>query len=131
MAVLLNQSINQSNHQRALHARLQSYGSLTLETIALRKRTIKTHTTINKQFMVDFNIPPKAERDLSIPIMMLEQHFTVNTPGADHIKYDRDSLQNTIDDISSETITCYTDGSRTALAAGLAKSSPLTTKTLP
>ena len=101
-----------------MHARLQSYGSLTLETIAFRKGTIKTHTTINKQFMVDFNIPPKAERDLSIPIMMLEQHFTVNTPGADHIKYDRDSLQNTIDDISSETITCYTDRSRTDSGSG-------------
>jgi len=50
--------------------------------------------------------------------MMLEQHFTVNIPGADHIKYDRDSLQNTIDNISSETITCYTDGSRTDSGSG-------------
>ena len=40
-------------------ARLQAYGSLTLETIAPRKGTITTHTTINKQFMLDLNIPPK------------------------------------------------------------------------
>ncbi|XP_063677002.1 uncharacterized protein LOC134813244 [Bolinopsis microptera] len=98
-------------------ARLQAYGSLTLETITFRKGTIKTHTTINKQFMVDLNIPSKAERDLSIPTMMLERHFTVTTPGADNIEY-RDSLLNTIDNISSETITCYTDGSRTDSGSG-------------
>ena len=33
-------------------ARLQAYGSLTLETIAPRKGTITTNTTINKQFML-------------------------------------------------------------------------------
>ena len=98
-------------------ARLQAYGSLTLETIAPRKGTITTHTTINKQFMVDLNIPPKAERDLSIPTMMLERRFTVTTPGADNIGY-RGSLQNTIDNIPSETITCYTDGSRTDSGSG-------------
>ena len=47
-------------------SRLQAYGSLTLETIAFRKGTIKTHATINKQFMVDLNIPPKAEREREI-----------------------------------------------------------------
>ena len=49
--------------------------------------------------------------------MMLERHFTVTTPGTDNIKY-RDSLQNTIENISSETITCYTDGSRTDSGSG-------------
>ena len=87
----------------AINLRLQAYGSLTLETIAFRKGTTKTNTTINKQFMVDLNIPSKAEsqRDLLIPTMMLEQHFTVLTPGADTIKY-RDSLQNIIDNNTSE-----------------------------
>ena len=67
--------------------------------------------------MVDLNIPTKAERDLSIPTMMLQQHFTVTTPGTDNTEY-RDSLQNTIDNISSETITCYTNGSRTDSGSG-------------
>ena len=98
-------------------SRLQAYGSLTLETIAFRKGTIKNHTTINKQFMADLNIPPKAERDLSIPTMMLERHFTVTTPGTDTIEY-RNSLQNIIDNIPNETITCYTDGSRTDSGSG-------------
>ena len=98
-------------------SRLEAYGSLTLETIAFRKGTIKNHTTINKQFMVDLNIPSKAERDLSIPTMMLERNFTVTTPGTDTIEY-RDSLQNIIDNIPSETITCYTDGSRTDSGSG-------------
>ena len=30
--------------------------------------------------MVDLNITSKAERDLSIPTMMLKRHFTVTTP---------------------------------------------------
>ena len=37
-------------------AKLQVYGSLILETIAYGKGSIKTNTTINKQFMVDLNI---------------------------------------------------------------------------
>ena len=98
-------------------ARLHAYGSLTLETIANSKGTIKNHTTINKQFMADLNIPPRAMRDLTTPTMMLGRHFTVTTPGADNTEY-RDSLQNTIDNITSETITCYTDGSRTDSGSG-------------
>ena len=61
-------------------SRLQAYGSLTLEIITFRKGAIKNHTTINKQFMVDLNIPSKAERDLTIPTIMLERHFTVASP---------------------------------------------------
>ncbi|XP_063676119.1 uncharacterized protein LOC134812566 [Bolinopsis microptera] len=98
-------------------ARLQAYGSLTLETIAFRKGTIKNHTTINKQFMADLIIPPRATRDLTTPTMMLGRHFTVTTPGADNTEY-RNSLQNTIDNITSETITCYTDGSLTDSGCG-------------
>ena len=69
--------------------------------------------------MVELNIPSKAERDLSIPTMMLKRHFTVTTPELTtlntsiHIK-----IQNTIDNIYSETITCYTDGSRTDSGSG-------------
>ena len=48
---------------------------------------------------------------------MLERHFTITTPGTDTIEY-RDSLQNIIDNIPSETITCYTDGSRTDSGSG-------------
>ena len=56
-------------------------------------------------------------RDLTIPTMMLGRHFTVTTPGTDNTAY-RDSLQNIIDNITSETITCYTDGSRTDSGSG-------------
>ena len=74
---------------------LRFYGSsLTLETIGHSKGTIETHTTINKQFMADLNIPPRAMRDLTIPTMMLGRHFTVTTPGTDNTAY-RDSLQKT------------------------------------
>ena len=44
---------------------------VTLKTIANNKGTIKNHTTINKQFMADLNIPPGAMRDLTTPTMML------------------------------------------------------------
>ena len=48
---------------------------------------------------------------------MFERHFTVTTPGTNTIEY-RDSLQNIIDNIPSETNTCYTDGSRTYSGSG-------------
>ena len=56
-------------------------------------------------------------RDLTTLTMMLGRHFTVTTPGADNTEY-RYSLQNTIDNITSETITCYTDGSLTDSGSG-------------
>ena len=59
----------------------------------------------------------RATRDLTTPTMMLGPHFTVTTPGAENTEY-RDSLQNTIDNITSETITCYTDGSLTDSGSG-------------
>ena len=95
---------------RSEAAKLEAYGSLTPETIAYRKGTIKTHAIINTKFVVDLNIPPREERDLSIRTMMLGQHFTVTTPGADNMEY-------TIN-ISSETITCYTHGSHTDSGSG-------------
>ena len=54
---------------------------------------------------------PLIRSPLTIPTMMLGRNFTVTTPGTD-------TIQNIIDNIPSETITCYTDGSRTYSGSG-------------
>ena len=97
--------------------RLRAYGNLTQERLPLINGTIKAHTTINNDFMAELDIPSNAERDLTVPTLNLEQNFTTTTPG-NHSNSYREQLQNTIDSTSSDSITCYTDGSKTDESCG-------------
>ena len=98
-------------------ARLRAYDSWSLETYAPTKGTIKAHTTINNKFIEDLNIPPKEERDLSKPTLNLDRTFTVTTSGDNNLEY-RNNLPYIIDNLPSDTITCYTDGSSTSSGCG-------------
>ena len=98
-------------------ARLRAYDSWSLETHAPNKGTIKAHTTINNEFMADLNIHQKEKWDLSKPTLNLERNFTVTTPGDNSTEY-RNNLQQTIDNLTSDIITCYTDGSDTDTGCG-------------
>lgn len=97
--------------------RLRAYGNLSRERLPPIKGTIKAHTTINNEFMAELDIPSNAERDLTVPTLNLEQNFTTTTPG-DHSNPYREQLQNTIDSTPSDSITCYTDGSKTDEGCG-------------
>ena len=97
--------------------RLRAYGSLSLERPPLQRGTIKAHTTINDDFMKDLDIPLNSERDLTIPALNLEQNFTTTTPG-DYPDIYKNQLQQSIDNTPSDTITCYTDGSKTDEGCG-------------
>ena len=50
-------------------------------------------------------------------MLNLERNFDIATSG-DNITDYRDQLRNTIDDLPSDSITCYTDGSRTDTGCG-------------
>ena len=67
--------------------------------------------------MAELDIPSNAERDLTVPTLDLEQNCTTTTPG-DHPNSYREQLQNTIDSTPSDSITCYTDGSKTDEGCG-------------
>ena len=97
-------------------ARLHAYESWSLETLP-SKGTIKAHTTINNNFMADLDIPRSITRDLTIPTLNLERNYDITTPG-DNIAEYRIQLQQTIDNLPSDSITCYTDGSRTDTGCG-------------
>ena len=97
-------------------ARLAAYGTWSRETLPSTK-TIKSHTTINNEFMKDLNIPQTAKKDLMTPTMNLGQKFLIIKPGNNMMEY-RDNLQQTIDNLPSEYITCYTDGSKTDAGSG-------------
>ena len=97
--------------------RLRAYGTLSLEKPPTNKGTIKTHTSINNKFMESTNISPKIERDLTTPTLNLLHNFTIITPGNQPEAY-RNHLQQNIDDTPSDTITCYTDGSKTDEGCG-------------
>ena len=96
---------------------LRAYGTLSLEKPPTNKGTIKTHTTINNKFMESTNISPKIERDLTTPTLNLLHNFTIITPGNQPEAY-RNHLQQNIDNTPSDTITCYTDGSKTDEGCG-------------
>ncbi|KAL5254449.1 hypothetical protein ACHWQZ_G014031 [Mnemiopsis leidyi] len=67
--------------------------------------------------MKDLDISLNSERDLTIPALNLEQNFTTTTPG-DYPDIYKNQLQQSIDNTPSDTITCYTDGSKTDEGCG-------------
>ena len=98
-------------------ARLQGYGDWSIETAPKTKGTIYAHTTINNDFLADLNIPISAPRDLIKPHTTLNRKFKANTP-EDNINEYRQSLLEIIKNTPSDTITCYTDGSRMETGCG-------------
>jgi ribonuclease HI len=97
-------------------ARLQSYRDWTGETAPTGKGFIKAHTTINNQYIADLELP-RAERDLTKPMLTLHRSYTLEYPTGNHDDY-KSGLQEVIERLPSTTITCYTDGSRTDCGTG-------------
>ena len=97
-------------------ARLQSYCDWTGETAPSGKGFINAHTTINNNYIEKLDLP-RAERDLTKPILVLEREYLLDYPKGD-IEYYKSSLPTAIEQIPSSTITCYTDGSRTDSGTG-------------
>ncbi|MCP4492161.1 MAG: hypothetical protein GY820_33365, partial [Gammaproteobacteria bacterium] len=98
-------------------ARLQGYGDWTLEKRPFCKGTIKAHTTINNNFLDTLPIPKTTPRDLTKPCMRLESKFKIDNPNNNIIEY-RETLEKLIGDTPHDTISCYTDGSRTESGSG-------------
>jgi hypothetical protein len=97
--------------------RLQGYGDWSLESPPKIKGTIHAHTTINNEFIADLNIPRCFDRDLTTPVLNLDRNFIVMTPSENTEDYRR-NLHNLIEITHPNTITCYTDGSRTEAGCG-------------
>ena len=87
-------------------ARLQGYNDWTVETAPSVKGTIKSHSYINNNFLNELNISKKETKDLTKPIL-------ITTPNDDDTTNYRKNLDKLIKESSDDTITCYTDGSRT------------------
>ena len=98
-------------------SRLQGYGDWTSERHPSCKGTIKAHSSINNDFLDTLPIPKTAPSDLTKPCMRLERNFTIDNPTKDLTEYRR-TLEDSIRDTSSDTISCYTDGSRTDSGSG-------------
>ncbi|KAL5258822.1 hypothetical protein ACHWQZ_G009326 [Mnemiopsis leidyi] len=97
--------------------RLRAYGSLSLERPPLQRGTIKAHATINDDFMKDFDIPLILSEASPSPLSTSNQNFTTTTQG-DYPDIYKNQLQQSIDNTPSDTITCYTDGSKTDEVCG-------------
>ena len=99
-------------------ARLQGYNDWTVETAPSVKGTIKSHSHINNNFLNELNISKKETKDLTKPILILDRNYHITTPNdEDTTKYRKD-LEKLIKESSDNTITCYTDGSRTDSGVG-------------
>ena len=97
--------------------RLQGYGDWTRENPPKIRGTILAHTTINNAFLSELDIPKRYDMDLTIPVLNLDRNFNVTIPGT-HTEEYRNSLPIIIDNIQPDTITCYTDGSKTDTGCG-------------
>ena len=98
-------------------SRLQSYNDWTGEKAPTGKGFIKAHTTLNNNYITDLNLP-KADRDLTKPILTLTIRYAIDYPTEEDNAMHRQNLPRIIDQISPSAITCYTDGSRTERGTG-------------
>ena len=99
-------------------ARLQCYNDWTVETAPSVKGTIKSHSYINNNVLNDLNISKKVTKDLTKPILILDRNYHITTPNNDDTTNYRKNLDKLIKESSDNTITCYTDRSRTDSGVG-------------
>ena len=99
-------------------ARLQGYNDWTVETALSVKGTIKSHSFINNNFLNELNISKKETKGPHQTHPYLRQKIPHhNTHNEDATNYRKD-LDKLIMESSDNTITCYTDGSRTDSRVG-------------
>ena len=99
-------------------ARFQGYNDWTVETAPSVKGTIKSHSHINNNFLNELNISKKETNDLTKPILILDRNYHITTPNDEDTTNYRKDLEKLIKESSDNTITCYTDGSRTDSGVG-------------
>ena len=91
-------------------ARLIAYGDWSIENNHNSKGSIHFHTTTNNNFLSTINLP-KIEFDLTKTRLTLHRKY--------HTEINDRSLHDHItNDVDHETITCYTDGSKTEQGTG-------------
>ena len=93
-------------------ARLQSNGEWTGEKAPSGKGFIRAHTTINNDYITDLKLP-KAERDLTKPTLILQRDYALVYPTEEEKDFYKSNFSSTIGLIPPETISCYTEGSKT------------------
>ena len=99
-------------------ARLQGYNDWTAETAPSGKGLIKAHSSINNEFLAEFDLPKSAERDLTKPILTLKRNYDISFPSKEEIPAYRRDLPKAIETVLPTTIECYTDGSQTEDGTG-------------
>jgi len=90
--------------------RLMAYKDWTGERHTPQQGTIKRHSTLNNGFVESLELPT-YDLDLTKPVMNLEQNFVTATPL-------REEVAELINNIPMDSITCYTDGSKTESGTG-------------
>ena len=105
--------INYLNGEAAKGAtRLQAQNTWTKETMPSEKTKITAHSSINNEYIKNLELP-KATKDMMKPKLILKRTYTTRFPSneeAEQYKADTDSY---IKNLAPETVTCYTDGSKT------------------
>ena len=99
-------------------ARLQGYNDWTFATAPSVKGIIKFHSYINNNFLNELNFSKKQTKDITKPILILDRNYHITTPNDDDTTNYRKNLDKLIKESSDNTITCYTDGSRTDSGVG-------------
>ena len=105
--------INFLNGEAAKGAiRLQTQNTWTKETTTTGRCTITSHTEINNEYIENLGLP-NATKDRMKPKLVLERSYTVNYPKNDEAEIYIASIDAFIAGIPPNTITSYTDGSKT------------------
>ena len=98
-------------------SRLQAYKDWTREKPS-SKGTIVAHSTINNNYIAELDLPARAEQDLTKPISSLLKRYTIEVIDQANLVTYRKHLGDQINQTSSLSYTCYTDGSKTEQGTG-------------
>ena len=98
-------------------SRLKGTGEWTTEVTQAKKGTILSHTTINNSYLNEVELPCDKQ-DLTKPILKLNTKYSLMDTKITALAEHRAGMEDRISDIPKETITCYTDGSKTDSGTG-------------
>ena len=105
--------INYLNGEAAKGAtRLQSQNTWTKEVVNATEGTILSHATMNNEYIKNLGLP-QAAKDLIKPKLIIKRAYTTKYPTKQEADQYKSDLPDMINSLPIETITCYTDGSKT------------------
>ena len=98
-------------------SRLKANGEWTGEVLTSKRKTFHAHSTINNNYLKATGIP-KGSQDLTKPLLKLTTNYSLQDTRSTDLSEVRKGIAQSIDNLPTDTVICYTDGSKTDSGTG-------------